>query len=234
MESNGKQKIKVLPDGPYEVTESISLDQLRYVSDRKGASTAYKWMQKYSVEKQSVNGSYHLCRCGGSNNKPFCDGTHRTNGFKGEDTASHDTYEQMAVSYEGKFINMLDAESLCAVARFCDTHGTAWNLVEEGKTPDTKEIVIQQCANCPSGRLTAVTKEGKLLEPEFPQEISILEDIPADVHGPVWVKGGIPVEDTKGRIFPIRNRVTLCRCSLSANKPFCDGSHMKNKGELCE
>lgn len=25
-----------------------------------------------------------LCRCGGSSNKPYCDGTHRTNGFKSE------------------------------------------------------------------------------------------------------------------------------------------------------
>ncbi len=24
---------------------------------------------------------FALCRCGGSSNKPMCDGTHRTNGF---------------------------------------------------------------------------------------------------------------------------------------------------------
>ena len=26
---------------------------------------------------------YALCRCGGSGNKPYCDGTHRTMGFEG-------------------------------------------------------------------------------------------------------------------------------------------------------
>ncbi|WP_369800837.1 CDGSH iron-sulfur domain-containing protein [Parabacteroides sp. HGS0025] len=24
----------------------------------------------------------------------------------------------------------------------------------------------------------------------------------------------------------------MCRCGLSQNKPFCDGKHMRNQGEL--
>jgi CDGSH-type Zn-finger protein len=28
-----------------------------------------------------------------------------------------------------------------------------------------------------------------------------------------------------GKAYEVRNRVTLCRCGSSNNKPFCDGSH---------
>jgi len=41
------------------------------------------------------------------------------------------------------------------------------------------------------------------------------------------VRGGIPVESSEGQVYEIRNRVTLCRCGKSYNKPFCDGSHVK-------
>ena len=61
MDANSEKKIKVLPNGPYEVIGDIPLNQLRYVNDRKGASTGYKEIQKYAPE-----GVYHLCRCGGS------------------------------------------------------------------------------------------------------------------------------------------------------------------------
>jgi CDGSH-type Zn-finger protein len=43
--------------------------------------------------------------------------------------------------------------------------------------------------------------------------------------GPLLVRGGIPVESEDGRPYEVRNRVTLCRCGHSRNKPFCDGTH---------
>lgn len=41
----------------------------------------------------------------------------------------------------------------------------------------------------------------------------------------VVVTGGIPVTTSDGRTIETRNRVTLCRCGQSANKPLCDGAH---------
>ncbi|NDV55141.1 hypothetical protein D0T51_05270 [Parabacteroides sp. 52] len=226
MEQENKKKIQVLPNGPYLVSGNIPLNQLRFVGDKKGASIDYKEIQKYKTEEP-----YALCRCGRSKNSPFCDGSH-LQGFDGTETASHKTYEEMARTIHGQAIDLMDAQSLCAVARFCDTYSSTWNMVEENTDPESLEIIKHQCSHCPSGRLTAVTKEGKRIEPELPQEISILEDMAGGVHGPIWVKGGIPVEDTQGNIYPVRNRMTLCRCGKSKNKPFCDGQHMRNKGEL--
>ena len=55
--------IKVRESGPYRVTGSITL------IDADGIA--------YTIEGENVA----LCRCGGSNTKPFCDGSHRENGF---------------------------------------------------------------------------------------------------------------------------------------------------------
>ena len=41
----------------------------------------------------------------------------------------------------------------------------------------------------------------------------------------VW--GGIQVTAADGYQYELRNRVSLCRCGASRNKPFCDGTHAK-------
>jgi hypothetical protein len=75
--------------------------------------------------------------------------------------------------------------------------------------------------------LVAWEKNGKVIESDFEPSIGLVEDTQAKKMGPIWVRGGIPVESAAGKPYEVRNRVTLCRCGKSSNKPFCDGSHLK-------
>ena len=48
-------------------------------------------------------------------------------------------------------------------------------------------------------------------------------------NGPIKIEGDFKVLDASGAAFTNAEGkpVYLCRCGLSANKPFCDGSHSK-------
>lgn len=61
--------IKVRESGPYLVRGPIT------VTDVDG--------NPYTIESPNVA----LCRCGGSQTKPFCDGSHKTNGFTATERA---------------------------------------------------------------------------------------------------------------------------------------------------
>lgn len=221
MDNSVQKKIKVLKNGPYLVSGNIHIDHLKYIPNPKGYSLEYEELEKYPTQETN-----YLCRCGKSKNRPYCDGSHNE-GFDGTETAKPKSYDEMAKFIEGIQIDLMDAEELCAGARFCDTKSGTWNLTERAENPEAKDIILHQTQSCPGGRLTAVTKDGERIEPELKQEISLLEDTVAKVMGPIWVKGGIEVESADGVVYPPRNRVTLCRCGKSKNKPFCDASHFR-------
>lgn len=63
------------------------------------------------------------------------------------------------------------------------------------------------------------------MEPPLAHSIGLIKDPTIGVDGPLWVRGGIPVFSAEGKLYEVRNRVTLCRCGKSTNKPFCDSSH---------
>jgi CDGSH-type Zn-finger protein len=48
-------------------------------------------------------------------------------------------------------------------------------------------------------------------------------------NAPYPVKGEIELKDGDGKPIPIKDKpCALCRCGQSGNKPFCDGTHMKD------
>jgi CDGSH-type Zn-finger protein len=44
-------------------------------------------------------------------------------------------------------------------------------------------------------------------------------------NGSLLVQGDFELVDADGNVFKTKPAVSLCRCGLSENKPFCDGSH---------
>jgi CDGSH-type Zn-finger protein len=46
-------------------------------------------------------------------------------------------------------------------------------------------------------------------------------------NGSLKVEGSFEIVDKDGNVYGLQGReiVSFCRCGLSKNKPFCDGSH---------
>ena len=220
-DNNDDRKIKVSIDGPYKVSGSIPLLDMTLETDEQGLSVRWKNGKHYPIQE-----SYELCRCGHSKDKPFCDGTHCDILFDGEETASR---EPVIVHAEpvtvGPEFDLIDIPVLCASARFCDRAGGAWDNTRAADEPEARKIAIQEVADCPAGRLLLRDKNGHFIEPVFEPSIGVVFDPIVNNIGPLWVRGSIPIEAADGHVYEIRNRVTLCRCGKSQNKPFCDGKH---------
>lgn len=219
--SKGEPRVVVTKNGPYLVSGAVPLARQTIVADQEGGSE--EWRESHPFPPQE---NYALCRCGQSQNKPFCDGTHKKIGFDGTETASRQPFREQAQLIEGPALALADAESLCAFARFCDPHGQVWNQVERTDQAEVRSTFVRQVNNCPSGRLVAWDRAtGKPIEHHLSLSIGVIEDPAEGVSGPLWLRGGLAVIAADGFAYEVRNRVTLCRCGASRNKPFCDGSH---------
>lgn len=216
------QKIIISKNGPYLVSGNIPLGEL--IITPGPDTNEYVKGRTFKVKE-----SYSLCRCGHSKNMPFCDGSHIKSHFDGTLTATTEPVAKHAKKYYGTNLILQDNEKLCAYARFCHTKNSdAWALTEDALTKDDEALAIKLVANCPSGRLVMInSKNNEVLEPHIKPSIMLLQDPARDCSGPLWVRGGIHIEDDKGHVYEKRNRVTLCRCGGSNNKPFCDTSHIR-------
>lgn len=212
--SDDDKLIRVADGGPYMVSGAVPLTTKTPVMSEHGEPLTWR-----TDEAEEVRARYALCRCGASGNKPFCDGSHNTLEWDSSDGGAQGSYDERATSLGGEGLEILDDRPLCVHAGFCGNKVTnVWKMAADTGDSRIRAQAMAMIERCPSGALT-FSVDGETIEPALPAEIAVIPD------GPLWVSGGIPIERSDGESLEVRNRVTLCRCGQSNNKPLCDGSH---------
>ncbi len=175
-----------------------------------------------TIETKAVTA---LCRCGHSKNKPFCDGSHKDAGYSS--ASETDRTDGRVFSYEGRDVTVHFNKLLCSHAGECgrlnkavfDVAQKPWVQPDQGSVESIREVV----AACPSGAIT-MSMPG-----EAPQQITRENaGIHIQRHGPYWVSN-LAIDDVKFAETATEEKYVLCRCGLSKNKPFCDGTHYDEK-----
>ena len=221
-----RKRIVVIRNGPYSVEGDVPLVSKTQVVSEEGEPLT--WQKDGAIATDE--GDYILCRCGQSSTAPFCDGIHREVGFDGTETADTGTTERRQMRFpRSTHILVKKDASLCMTSGFCGlADANLDQLVAGTRDTKTRSLVIAMIERCPAGALTyRIEADGPDIEPDLPQQVAVTTEITSDgpIVGPLWVTGGIPVERSDGQPFETRNRVTLCNCGHSGNKPLCDGAH---------
>jgi CDGSH-type Zn-finger protein/truncated hemoglobin YjbI len=205
-------RIQTAANGPLLVTNAIHLDD---------------WLgQPLPTRPQMA-----LCRCGASQLKPLCDGSHTAVGF--DDAKSADGVADRRDSYVGVQVTIHDNRSICQHSGYCtDRLATVFHLdAEPFVTPSGGRMdeIIRAVRDCPSGALSYAI-DGVEARGDADHHGTRAPAIEVSKDGPYRVTGGVPLVDGDGSAIT-RNHgasnehYTLCRCGQSQNKPFCSGMH---------
>ncbi|MEE9416423.1 MAG: CDGSH iron-sulfur domain-containing protein, partial [Acidimicrobiales bacterium] len=107
-------RVKVAEHGPYLVSGEVPLVTKTPVMSEHGEPLTWK-----TSEPSEKRARYALCRCGSSQTKPFCDGSHASVDWDSADNTTGDSYSDRANSLGGHGLEIFDDRPTCAHAGFC-------------------------------------------------------------------------------------------------------------------
>ncbi|MEP7207453.1 MAG: CDGSH iron-sulfur domain-containing protein [Casimicrobiaceae bacterium] len=197
-----RPRIECTPNGPYRVSELEN----------------FEYGQGHHIDTKPV---MMLCRCGGSGSKPFCDGTHKRNGFSGERLG--ETGTDRRESYQAARITIHDNRAICAHSGLCTDRLAS--VFKYGSEPwidpavATVEAIVAAVDGCPSGALSYSLDGVEGVDRPRDPSITVTTD------GPYAVVGGVLLSGQAWAQGASTEHYTLCRCGASRHKPFCDGTH---------
>jgi CDGSH-type Zn-finger protein len=175
---------------------------------------------RYCGELVETDGDVFLCRCGESKNAPFCDGSHRTVEFKGENELKD---FKPIKTWEGRTVRTHFNPNACMHVLYCKPLGALREAELAGDDGAAVEIA-RVVGLCPSGALSVESK-GADLDGDSNAECDV--DIVEGGEIRLQRAYDVNVDALEGQPG---DRATLCRCGKSKNKPWCDGRHKGRKG----
>lgn len=213
-------KIVVRPNGPYIVYGRVPLVRKEQVISEYGEPLTWRTVERIETEE-----IYALCRCGQSESKPFCDGTHVRKKFDGTEEAVSNTAAERQTMTEGTGIVVKRDAMVCMSAGFCGNRiKHLRDMIKDSDDTQVRAAIMSMIEHCPSGAYSySLTPDGENIEPSYAREIAVTRE--GEYAGPLWVTGNVPIERSDDEFFETRNRVMLCRCGQSNSKPLCDGTH---------
>jgi CDGSH-type Zn-finger protein/truncated hemoglobin YjbI len=181
-------------------------------------------------EEIAVTPQLALCRCGGSEIKPICDGACASNGFT--DRKDPKRVPDKRDSFEGVELTVFDNRGICQHSGFCtDRLNTVFHTEGAFVSPSGGRMddIIRAVRDCPSGALSFGV-DGVEARDQVDWEHSREPAIEVTKDGPYRATGGIRLTDQQGELVKRAEgssleHYALCRCGHSQNKPFCSGMH---------
>ncbi len=224
-DKDADKRIIIEKNGAYVVQGHVPLVRKTQIVSEHGEPLT--WRKEETLETEET---YRLCRCGQSANKPFCDDAHLQCEFDGKEMAEITTTAERRVVHKGGTGLVVRRDyALCMEAGFCGNRlSNVQKMTMHTDDTQVRAQVIAMIERCPSGSYTYSLEASTAdVEPDLPVQVAVVTEITSEgpIAGPLWVTGHIPIERSDGQPFETRNRVTLCRCGRSSQKPLCDGSH---------